>query len=213
MTNRHMNVVNIDVEHPDPVSVRRIADVITQGGVIVYPTDTIYGIGVNAFDDEAIKRVFALKQRDLAKPLLVIVHNLDMVKLLVSTIPVVAHRLIERFWPGPLTILFPAVEHISNKLAAGTGKIGIRIPDNRLCLELVSFCGKPITSTSANVSGGANPMSVQQVADSICSNVDVIIDGGMLKSSVPSTVVDVTTGDVVIVREGVISSEEIENAL
>lgn len=197
-----MNVVNIDVEHPDPVSVRRIADVITQGGVIVYPTDTIYGIGVNAFDDEAIKRVFALKQRDLAKPLLVIVHNLDMVKLLVSTIPVVAHRLIERFWPGPLTILFPAVEHISNKLAAGTGKIGIRIPDNRLCLELVSFCGKPITSTSANVSGGANPMSVQQVADSICSNVDVIIDGGMLKSSVPSTVVDVTTGDVVIVREG-----------
>ncbi len=208
-----MNVVNIDAEHPDPVSVRRIADVITQGGVIVYPTDTIYGLGVNAFEDEAIGRVFTLKQREQAKPLLVIVHSLEMVKLLVSTIPVVAHRLIERFWPGPLTILFPAMEHISNRLAAGTGKIGIRIPDNRFCLELVSVCGKPITSTSANISGGDNPRSVQQIADSISSTVDMIVDGGMLKSSVPSTVVDVTTGDVVIVREGVISSEEIEDAL
>jgi len=210
---KHYNIISIDTEHPDPVSVLAVADIICSGGVIVYPTDTIYGIGVDAFSDLAVDKVFELKQRDKTKPILVIAHNLDMVKMLVSTIPAVGYKLIERFWPGPLTILFPAAEHINRKLTAGTGKIGIRIPKNEFCLELVKTCNKPITSTSANISGGDNPTSIQQILDSIGERVDVIVDGGILASNIPSTVVDVTTGSAVIVRQGMISREEIEQVL
>jgi L-threonylcarbamoyladenylate synthase len=206
------DIVKIDVEHPDISVLRSIADVVCKGGMIVYPTDTIYGIGVDAFNEEAIDRVFELKHREKGKPILIIADSIEMVKSVVSYVPEVGYKLINRFWPGPLTILFPALEHISKKLTGNSGKIGIRIPNNRFCLELVKTCGVPITSTSANISGRENPASVQQILDSIGDKVDLIVDGGVLKSDLPSTVVDITSDQAVVVRQGVISEEEIKRA-
>lgn len=190
-------------------SVTQAAQVILNGGVIIYPTETIYGLGANALESRVVERVYAIKGRRKSNPILVLISDRDALDELALEIPEAAEKLIGKFWPGPLTILFKAAPIVSPILTAGSGKIGVRLSSSEFCRELLNICKIPITSTSANLSGEPNPNLVSMINRKVLNRVDLIVDGGTLTSQTPSTVVDVTKGKIELVREGVIPFKEI----
>ena len=189
------------------------AQTILEGGVIVYPTETIYGIGANALDPKIVDKVYRIKQRPKSNPILVLIPDRISLEELVTGIPDTAELLIDKFWPGPLTIVFKASPIVSPILTAGSGKIGIRLSSDDFCHELLSICKIPITSTSANLSGEPNPDSIGIINKSVLDSVDLVVDAGKLSSQTPSTVVDVTKGKVELLREGAILFEKIREAI
>ncbi len=194
-------------------SITQAAQVILEGGVIIYPTETIYGIGANALEPKIVEKVFAIKERKKSNPILVLVPNRESLEELVIGVPERAEVLMRNFWPGPLTIVFQASPIVSPILTAGTGKIGIRLSSDNFCRELLSICGIPITSTSANLSGEPNPDSIGIISKLVLDSVDLIVDAGKLISQTPSTVVDVTKGKVELLREGAVSFQRIQEVL
>jgi len=208
-----MTILTINPEHPAPDLLNRAAEVILQGGVIGYPTETVYGLGANAYDAKAISKVFELKVRETTKPILVIAGNMEMVKKLVTSFPELAARLAGVFWPGPLTMVLEASDHLSESLLGGGNRIGIRIPGSQICLELLKRCGVPITSTSANLAGQKNPISATEVVENFGGKLDLIIDGGRAASRIPSTVIGFDDDQVTLIREGAISRITIEQEI
>ena len=185
--------------------VQEAATAIRNGKIILYPTETTYGIGCDALNDRAILRVFAAKERPQTKPVLVLADTLRMVRTLVTEIPPPALALMKRFWPGPLTILLPPRETVHSAITAGTGKIGVRIPGNRFCLRVIAACKTPLLSTSANISGEPEAHRFEVLKDQFSDIVDLLIDAGDLPPSPPSTVVDISEGRMSVVREGAIT--------
>lgn len=183
------------------------------GGVIAYPTETLYGLGVDPFNADAVKKLFTLKGRNEDKPVSVIIKDTAMLKKVAVEITPAAWILLRRFWPGPLTIIFKATAYVPHGLTAGTGTIGVRISDNPLTQALLEKIGSPITATSANPSGGPPPKSVKEVLGYFDGNIDIVIDGGTLPQGAPSTVVDATSNEIKIVREGAIPSSVISQCL
>ena len=172
-----MKIIKIDSEKPDLSKLQAAANLILKDGVIGYPTETIYGLGANALSDAAVEKIFKLKGREKNKPILIIAAGLDQVKKLVVSFPCKAEILAKTFWPGPLTMVLEASVHLSESLLGGGNQIGIRIPGNQICLELLQRCGVPITSTSANISGQKNPISAAEVYENFGNKLDLIIDG------------------------------------
>lgn len=194
-------------------SVTRAAQTVLNGGVIVYPTETVYGLGANALDPKAVDRVYNIKSRPKSNPILLLIPGLDAMDELVLGVPEVGAALMKRFWPGPLTIVFKASPIISPVLTAGSGKIGLRLSSDEFCLQLLEICKIPITSTSANLSGDPSPNSVSVISRKVLNSVDLIVDAGELASQVPSTVVEVTGGKVELLREGAIEFKRIQEAV
>lgn len=202
--------------NPDDPSDRALllaAEVILAGGVLVYPTETLYGLGVNAWNAEGVRRVLKIKRRPENKPILLIVHTADAVVGLTDEIPDAARALMRTFWPGPLTLLFRAASHVPPALTQGSGKIGLRVPASPMCLRLLEISGLPLTATSANISGSPAPDSVDQIEQMLGPGIDLYLDGGRLKSRQPSTVVDVSESGPRLVREGVISLEKLQEVV
>ncbi len=193
-------------------SVTLAAQVILDGGVIVYPTETIYGLGANALESKVVEKVYTIKERKKSNPILVLIPDRDVLEELALEVPDVAENLMNRFWPGPLTIIFKAAPIVSPILTARSGKIGIRLSSDEFCRELLSICKIPLTSTSANLSGEPNPNSIGMINRRVLNSVDLIVDGGELTSQTPSTVVDVTKGKIELVREGAIPYQKILEA-
>lgn len=185
------------------------AQTILNGGVIVYPTETIYGLGANALDPKVVERVFEIKERRKSNPILILIPDIQSLEELALEVPDSAQDLMKKFWPGPLTIVFRSTPMVSKILTAGSGKIGIRLSSDKFCADLLSICKIPITSTSANLSGEPNPNSIEMINKRVLDSVDTIVDAGTLTSQTPSTVVDVTKGKVELVREGAIAFKEI----
>ena len=208
-----MKVFKINPENPELHLLQQIADIILNDGVIGYPTETVYGLGANAFSDVAVERVYQLKQRPQNKPILVIASDLNQVKKIVAEFPQIAYSLALFFWPGPLTMVLKAAPGVNRRLLGEGATIGIRIPKNQICLELLHLCAVPLTSTSANISGGSNPISAQEVAANFNGELDAIIDGGISRSRISSTVLDLTLKKPVIRRQGIIKKEEIERVI
>ncbi len=202
-------VLKVDLEKPDPQQIEKAVQAIRQGAIAAYPTETFYGLGVDVTNDYAIKRLFDLKRRDYGNPIAVIVTDRDMLSEVVTDIPELAHPLIERYWPGPLTILFKTNEIISKALTTNTGKIGIRISSHPIAAALTRKLGKPLTTTSANPSGFPPSFDVKHLKNYFSEKIDLIIDGGELIPSRGSTVVDVSEEKLVIIREGDIQAEDI----
>jgi L-threonylcarbamoyladenylate synthase len=196
----YMKIVNAKRKR----SVTDAAQAILDGGVIIYPTETIYGIGANAMEPKIVERVYDIKERKKSNPILVLIPDRSALDELTLGVPEVAEQLMSEFWPGPLTIVFKAAPIVSKILTAGTGKIGVRLSSDPFCTELLSICKIPITSTSANLSGESNPNSITMINKKVQDAVDLIVDAGTLTSQTPSTVVDVTKGKVELVREGAI---------
>jgi L-threonylcarbamoyladenylate synthase len=189
------------------------AEVLQAGGIVVYPTETLYGIGANAWNPEAIAKIHRLKRRRENKPILVLVATEEAIRGLVVDISPSARTLMKEYWPGPLTIVFAAAPDVPAGLTQGTGTIGIRIPSSGLCRSLVQLCGCPVTSTSANVSGGNSPQSVAGIETALGAGVDLYLDGGMLPPSLPSTVVDVSGSRPRLIRAGAIAAERLKQTL
>lgn len=207
------NIIHINPRKPEPHLIRQAAKVLIEGGIIGYPTETVYGIGCNALDAAAVDRIYDLKGRDRSKAMIVIAGDILQVRELVKDIPPAAEKLIDNFWPGPLTIIFDAVEKVAAVFRSGHNTIAVRIPDSRICLSLIRQTGFPLISTSANPSGEPPATTAEEVAAAFGNQLDLIIDGGPTPSRTPSTVVDVTRTPVRIVRQGAVSALEIRTVL
>jgi len=194
-----MKIIKIDGTNPnyDKIKIARMA--MKKGSIIVYPTDTVYGIGANVFDEKAILKVFSIKKRPLNKPLSVCISKIEDIKH-VAHMDAEAETIIRNILPGPFTIILKKNDNISSLLTAGSDKIGIRIPDNSICKDLSKEF--PITSTSANLSGYDIPESADGVLEQLGSSIDIIMDAGICKHGIPSTVIDMTVYPPKVLREG-----------
>ena len=191
----------------------KLASEIVTGRLFIHPTDTIYGLGCNAYDSQAVERIYKLKQRDRRKALILIAGDIMQISDMVETIPESAERLINNFWPGPLTLIFESSSRIREFVFGRSRTVAIRIPDSLICQELIKETGFPLVSTSANRSGEPAATTAQQVKRVFQSELDLIIDGGKTFETTPSTLVDITKTPARIVRAGAISSLEINTVL
>lgn len=188
-------------------------EVFKAGGVIAYPTETFYGLCVDPFNMSAVQRLFALKGRAETKAVSLIIKDRKMLRKVALDIPPLAEKLMARFWPGPLTIIFHAHPEISPRLIGNTGKVGVRVSSSPVSLKLVEALNSPITATSANPSGKKPPHEAKEIIDYFNGSIDILIDGGRLHGRLGSTIVDVTGGAIEVIREGEVPSLEIMSAL
>lgn len=202
-------IISINPRDPDPASMRKAVEYIKDGQVIAYPTETFYGLGVDVYNEKAIKKLYKLKQRDYGLPISILVHDLEMLGRVVTEIPDSARQLIKSFWPGPLTILFPAHKSISKALTTNTGKIGVRISSHPVATALVTGLGRPITTTSANLSSFPPSLNLKHVRNYFGDRLACILDAGECEPSRGSTVVDVAGDTMAIVRDGAIPADEV----
>ena len=181
--------------------------ILKNSGIIAYPTESFYALGVLATDKEAVRRLYALKERPAVKPLPVIVGDMETLESVITNIPSSAEYLIKRFWPGPLTLIFKARENIPGLLTGNTGKVAVRIPGESVALDLARALRLPITATSANPSGKPPAQYPDAVIDYFRGKIDLVIDGGKTPGGRPSTIVDVTVTPPEILRQGSISPD------
>jgi L-threonylcarbamoyladenylate synthase len=184
-----------------------------RGDVIAFPTETLYGLGADALNAAAVEKVFQLKGRDPAHPIPVLIADRGMLSGLVSGVPPLAEKLIDRFWPGPLTIVFPGRRDIPQPLVNATGGIGVRLSSQPIAAELIQALGAPLTATSANPSGKPPARTAQEAKEYFSGQIDVFIDGGPLHSKTGSTVVEIVGDRVKMIREGDIAGSQIKEAL
>ncbi len=201
--------IKVDTEENLQAGLKKAVNVILSGGVVAFPTESFYGLAVNATDEEAIQRLFAIKERK-SSPVLILIGSVQVLDRYVSHISKVAHELITQFWPGGLTLVFDAKPNISSLLTAGTGKIGVRFSSHPVATELARAVSVPITGTSANISGQPASMSATEVFHSLGEVVDVILDGGKTKGGKGSTILDTTVTPPRILREGMVGREQLK---
>jgi L-threonylcarbamoyladenylate synthase len=193
----------IKIESADPgQAFSRCRAVIRSGGMVVYPTDTFYGLGVDPKNPEAVRRLFEIKGRKADQPILLLIKNAAEVRSWAVDISPYADDLMKQYWPGPMTLVFKARPGVLPELTAGTGTIGLRVPGTTLTRELLRFLDTALTGTSANISGRPSPQTAQEAVESIGDVVDLILDGGMTAGGRPSTIVDVSTDHPKVIREG-----------
>lgn len=185
------------------------ARIIEVGGVVAFPTDTVYGIGTNVFDIEAVKKIFDIKKRSRNKPLIVCISEASQVDQLATEISKVAKKLIEHFWPGPLTLVLKRSTDVPDIVTGGRETIAVRCPASELARRLIAKAGYPLVATSANLSGQASARSAQEVYSQLDDKVDLIIDGGRSPLLPESTVLDLTTESPAILREGAIPRDQL----
>ncbi|MBI5681184.1 MAG: threonylcarbamoyl-AMP synthase [Methanobacterium sp.] len=194
-----MKLLKINAENPQKEMLKIAIEALNEGKTIIYPTDTVYGIGANIFDVEAVKKVYSVKKRHLTKPLSVCVSKIDDISKIAHVNENIKRKLAEIF-PGPFTVILKKKEVVPSLVTSSSDKIGIRIPDNRICMELSREF--PITTTSANISGKKVSESVNGVLSQLDNNIDVVLDAGICKHGVHSTVIDMTISPPKILREG-----------
>jgi L-threonylcarbamoyladenylate synthase len=196
----------------DPANRERAARKIAAGGLIAFRTDTFYGLGADPFNPPAIRQIVDLKGRE-GKPILLLISDLDEAERFVTDQTDQFKLLAETLWPGPLTIVSTATPGLSVDLTAGTGTIGVRLPDNESLRELLRLCGGALTATSANVSGAPPASSAEEVANYFQSGLDLILDSGKTTAKVASTVVDISGAVPRLIREGAVSRARLEETL
>lgn len=203
--NQSERFVRIGHDNATKKQVELVAEIVRRGGVILYPTDTIYGLGCDVLNRDAVRRIMQIKGRPEGKPLIVLASDLKMVRALIDDFPPSVSGLIDQFWPGALTIVFKASKLVSPEVTAGTNTVAIRVPGNRFCRELVRSAGTPIVSTSANRSGTVPHRLVELLRGEFGDEVDCCVDGGDLEEVQPSSIIDATTAPPRLIREGVIN--------
>jgi L-threonylcarbamoyladenylate synthase len=183
------------------------------GGIVAFPTETFYGLGARYDRLSALERLYALKGRPHDKAMPLIIGDRRLLSLITTSVPTAAERLMDRFWPGPLTLILPAQKTLSVHITAGTGTVAVRIPGKSFALTLVSSLDFPITATSANISSQPPADTAEGVSGYFGNSLDLIIDCGKTSGTLPSTIVDATGSRPVIVRQGVLSEDEITRAV
>ena len=189
---------------------KEVAEIIKNGGMVVFPTETVYGIGVNALSEDLVKRLYKVKNRPLDKAISLLVSNIEMIEQVAKDISDVEYGLIKEFFPGPLTIILSKKDIVPDIVTAGCSTVGVRIPENEIALKLIEYAGVPIAAPSANISGNPSGTQLNNIMEEFKENVDYYIDGGKSKIGTASTIVQVIEGMPHILREGLITKEEIE---
>ncbi len=189
---------------------REAAKSLRAGGVLVYPTDTIYGLGADPRQPQVVERVYRLKGRDFSKPIHMIIGAVELLEAWVEEITPAAEKLMATFWPGPLTLIFQARSTVQGRFLSADHTVGIRFPKHAFCQRLSLELQAPVLSTSANRSGEVNPLRVEDVPPEILRAVNIVVDGGPAGKSLPSTIVSVVHEPVRLVRAGALPVEQIE---
>jgi len=208
-----MRRVFVDPQSPQRDAIREAAHWILNGAIVAVPTDTLYGLAVDPFRSDAVRRLFAVKGRPADRAVPLIAADAAQVTEQLAPLPPPAARLAQRFWPGPLTVLVAASAALAREVDGGTGTVGVRVPNHGVARAIAEACGRPITATSANISGEpatANPDDVERM---LGDRIDLLIDTGPLAGGLPSTIVDVTSGEPRLVRAGAVGWDEIERCL
>lgn len=193
--------VSVDAQHPQDDALARASQVVEAHGVVVMPTETFYGLSASAFDRAACDRIFEIKGRATTKALPCLIADVAQLGVLVDDVPAVALELADRFWPGPLTLVLPALEGVIAASQAGT--VAVRVSSLPLARRLPALVG-PVTTTSANLAGRAPATTADEVSAQLGDSVDLLLDGGATAGGSPSTIVDVSRGAPELVREGAV---------
>ena len=194
-----MKIIKMNQEYPDLEIIEEAIEVLSAGGIVLYPTDTIYGLAANAFDEKAVEKIYKIKNRDISKPLSVCVSSIEGLSL-ITDLRENYRILVEKHLPGPFTFIFYKSSNWSNSFFDKHKKIGVRIPNNGIAIELSQIF--PITATSANISNEEVFSTPKEILNQLNHEIDFVIDVGSMKSSIPSTVVDLTGNEPIILREG-----------
>lgn len=192
-------VLKINQKKPEKDKIQKAAQILKMGGLVAFPTDTVYGLGADATNPTAVKKIFKVKKRLPSKALPILIARKDDLKKYSFTAPGV-RKLTDKFWPGPLTIVLKKKKIISNAVTAGKKSIGIRLPANAVALSLIREFGGPLATTSANISDKASPTTARGVKKYLNNKIDLILDGGKTKIGLESTVLDCTTSPPTILR-------------
>lgn len=190
-------------------ALNRAASILRVGGTVAFPTETVYGLGANALDAGAVEKIFLAKQRPAWDPLIVHICDAAMLDIVVSSIPARARRLINAFWPGPLTLLLPKCESVPSIVTAGRALVGVRMPAHPVAATLIAAAGVPLAAPSANRFGHTSPTTAQHVLDDLDGRIDAVLDAGVTRCGIESTVVEATEETVIVYRPGTIAVEEI----
>ncbi len=194
-------------------AIAEAADVIRSGGIVAFPTETFYGLGVKYDDAAALARLYDLKRRPAEKAMPLIIGDRSQLSAVAASVSAVAEILMNRFWPGPLTLLFPAKEGLNPFITAESGKVAVRIPGSSFALDLTQQIGFPITATSANLSGEPPASDPATVGRYFGTGLDLLVSYGRTPGGRPSTIVDVTSDDIAVMRQGAVPESRIREAL
>lgn len=204
-----MTLVRVDPAHPDEAAIRRAAEVLRAGGLVAFPTETVYGLGAHALDPAAVARIYAAKGRPGYNPVIVHVASVDQARALASVWPEAAERLAAAFWPGPLTLVVPRAENVPDAVTAGLPDVALRIPAHPVALALLAEAAIPVAAPSANRSTEVSPTTGAHVARSLGDRVDLILDAGPTPVGIESTVVSVAGAVPTVLRPGTISVDDL----
>lgn len=204
------NVLPVDPKDPEPNVIARAAGVLRAGGLVVFPTETVYGLGAHALDPAAVDRIFAAKGRPAHNPVIVHVAAADKAVQVVASWPEIAAQLAERFWPGPLTLVLPRRAEVPDVVTAGGPTVAVRVPSHPVALALLRAAGVPVAAPSANPSGELSPTRAEHVNRDLALCVDAILDAGPTSGGIESTVLDLTASPPRLLRPGLIGIAELE---
>ena len=189
------------------------AKVIRNGGIVIFPTETVYGIGTNGFNEESIKKIYELKRRDSNKPISLLVSNMEMVEMVAKDISDLEYKLMRKFWPGPFTIILKKKSIVPDILTSNGDTVGVRMPSGEIAKKLIEYAEVPIAAPSANISGKPSGIDINDIMKDFEGKVDCIIDNGISELGVASTIVKVVDNIPYVLREGIITKEQIEEVV
>ncbi|TEU14057.1 MAG: threonylcarbamoyl-AMP synthase [Anaerolineales bacterium] len=193
-------------------SMAEAACILSAGGLVAFPTDTVYGVGAHAFQPQAVEKIYAAKIRPRDKAIPLLLATPDDLSLVAESIPPVVHLLAERFWPGGLTLVLRKQAIVSAAVSPGP-TVAVRVPDHPVTQALIVALGAPLAGTSANLAGNPSPVTAQEVVGELAGRIELVLDGGPCPGGIPSTVLDLTTDPPMILRPGAIAEEDIRDIL
>ena len=206
-------VINVDPVNPSESALVAAADIIKRGGLVAFPTETVYGLGADAYNREAVRRIFEAKNRPMDNPLIVHICGLEWLGIVARNVPEEAHRIAERLWPGPVTLVLWKSDEVPGEVTAGLPKIAIRFPSHPVAMGLIERSGVPIAAPSANLAGRPSPTTAQHVIQDLYGRIELILDGGETLFGVESTIIDLTGEEPKLLRPGPIPVEDLERVL
>ncbi len=206
-------VIRIDPVRPEEDKIREAARVIKEGGLCAFPTETVYGLGVNAYNSNVVDRLYRIKKRPTSDPIIVHISDKTMLEAVVKTIPDIALKLAEKFWPGPLTLIMERSDNVPENVSAGLPTVAVRMPSHKIALALIREAGVPVAAPSANIFSRPSSTQAQHIVHDFSGEVDIVIDGGDSTIGIESTVIDLTVEPAVLLRPGGTPMEPLQKVM
>lgn len=206
-------LVKVDSENPERELLKEAAEILRKGGLVAFPTETVYGLGANGLDRDACKRIYEAKGRPSDNPLILTIGDISGLYPIVSRVTENAQKIIDAFWPGPITLVLPKADCVPSAVTGGLDTVAVRYPSNKIARELIKLAGIPVAAPSANSSGKPSPTRASHVAFDLDGKIDMIIDGGAADWGLESTILDVSEDKPVLLRPGAVTQEMIEKVV